>query len=176
MGEKKGELLMEHDDIFNLKSVKNFVKGLIVIVSLFIVFALGFAALVLHFVDELVNAFKDNFFKLICALAILPLIVFIGFLLFWRAYNKRRNKNSRALNNNMMSVCLLTEKNTDTNSENAMETFQKQIIEISEQLSKINLGENWNICKNKMLCFDKGKIILFTKPKQVGNSCNADNS
>jgi hypothetical protein len=66
----------------NSKLVKRLAKSLPMIIFLFIVFACGFATLVLLFGNE---GLECKIFALICFLAVLPLI---GFIVFWVAKAK----------------------------------------------------------------------------------------
>jgi hypothetical protein len=87
----KGELFMETSEIHS-KSIKRLAKSLPVIIFLFIVFACGFAAIVLHLSKD---GLENNVFWLICGLAGLSLIGFIVFLLVAKAKIKARSSNPK---------------------------------------------------------------------------------
>jgi hypothetical protein len=82
---------METTEILNSKSVKGFVKSLLLVVSFFIVFSCGFASLVLYF-GQGNSQVLPEVPCLIWFLAGLPLIVFLVFLIVFACVVKQINK------------------------------------------------------------------------------------
>jgi len=119
----------------NSKLVKRFAKNLMGVIVLLAVFACGFAAIVLHF-GENIKTHDCLILLLIFILALLPLITIciLSLLLIGCTCNKKSYINFQASNKDNVNVSISVEKATEASTKEAVNLLK----EILENLSKTN--------------------------------------
>jgi len=126
-------LFMETPDS---KLEKRLVKSLLKVIVSLVIFACGFATLVLFFGEKIKG--HDSFIVLIFLLALLPFFMSVfWFFVFRCTYTKRSYISFQASNKDNGNVSILL-KVTDSTTKEAVEEIQNLLKKILEQFPKTN--------------------------------------